>query len=416
MKHIVYLLSLFLFVLSGGGMFFELSRNVLTVITLLLITMYIFIYQRKISNVNSVIILRVFFIINVMFIINFIFAIPGQSINTYMYMFLTILLALVFQISLSRVEFLNYFYKILEIIKIHAFFTFFAYFFLKGQLSMITIEQGAMYSSFNYIFYYLEEIGKISLAGFEFVRNQGLFWEPGILQIFLNILLFLQFFVFQTSKRKIATTIFIILTTFSTAGFLIMLIQILYKVKSLLSLKNFLYILPLSAILLLVFYPLIEANLTDKLVGDNATSSFVRFFDALQSLVIISDYPLTGIGITIESYFKLQTEKYYDVFGIFSYLPTGNTNSILGTLVFLGVPFGASFLYFLYHQSIVTVNKNLFFIMMLIALSSEPLLLRPFFFFLIFNGFVNVMSKKYSNNRRYSLNVPTNEQYKKIEV
>ena len=49
---------------------------------------------------------------------------------------------------------------------------------------------------FSY-FYYMPEKSVVSIFNFEFCRNQGLFWEPGILQIYLNMLFFLEAFVFK---------------------------------------------------------------------------------------------------------------------------------------------------------------------------------------------------------------------------
>ena len=50
------------------------------------------------------------------------------------------------------------------------------------------------YTLFNF-FFYLKNTHSFSVLGIEFVRNQGIFWEPGVLQIFLNLLLFINAFI-----------------------------------------------------------------------------------------------------------------------------------------------------------------------------------------------------------------------------
>ena len=56
--------------------------------------------------------------------------------------------------------------------------------------------------TFYYIFYYLAkgEVGVFNFFGYEFMRNSGIFWEPGILQFYLNILFFIEMTFF---KKKI---------------------------------------------------------------------------------------------------------------------------------------------------------------------------------------------------------------------
>jgi len=67
----------------------------------------------------------------------------------------------------------------------------------------------------------------MNLFGIEFCRNQGLFWEPGVLQIYLNLFFFLQAFIFKQNRWLILIG-FAILGTYSTTGILILIGQLLY--------------------------------------------------------------------------------------------------------------------------------------------------------------------------------------------
>ena len=71
----------------------------------------------------------------------------------------------------------------------------------------------------------MPEKSVVSIFNFEFCRNQGLFWEPGILQIYLNMLFFLEAFVFKKSKLLLLLASVLIITTYSTTGLILLLFQ-----------------------------------------------------------------------------------------------------------------------------------------------------------------------------------------------
>ena len=68
-------------------------------------------------------------------------------------------------------------------------------------------------NTYNYLFYYSVKDGSaINLFGLDIHRNAGIFWEPGILQIYLNILFFLEVSVFKRNKSLLALIIIGILS------------------------------------------------------------------------------------------------------------------------------------------------------------------------------------------------------------
>ena len=54
------------------------------------------------------------------------------------------------------------------------------------------------------------DYGTFSLFGFQCARNQGLFWEPGVLQFFLNILFFLEAFIIKRNRYILFLTAFLL--------------------------------------------------------------------------------------------------------------------------------------------------------------------------------------------------------------
>ena len=83
--------------------------------------------------------------------------------------------------------------------------------------------------TFNYLFYYSPKIGNtINLFGFDIHRNAGMFWEPGILQAYLNILFFLELSFFNKNRVLLFLIIIAIISTYSTTGLFLLIIQLIY--------------------------------------------------------------------------------------------------------------------------------------------------------------------------------------------
>ena len=142
----------------------------------------------------------------VLFLINFFFAISEQSVDKYLYYLTVIMTSVLFyvhfknnrsnQILLSRLNF------ILKLIFFHSLLNFIAYFFVSDQLSEINSEYYSC-KTYAYLFYYASDeitLSVMNLFGVEFCRNQGLFWEPGVLQIYLNLFFFLQAFILKKNR------------------------------------------------------------------------------------------------------------------------------------------------------------------------------------------------------------------------
>jgi len=232
-KYIDNLLVLFL-IFTGGGLLFVFNRNLMYYIFLSVLFLCILLnfYKIKRELLNSI----VFTTISVaaLFFINYVFAVNDQSIDKYLYYLTVIMVSVLFyvhfknnrsnQIFLSRLNF------VLKLIFFHSLLNFIAYFFVNDQLTEISAANDYMCRTYNYLFYYASDeitLSVMSLFGIEFCRNQGLFWEPGILQIYLNIFFFLQAFIFKQNRWLILIG-FAILGTYSTTGILILIGQLVY--------------------------------------------------------------------------------------------------------------------------------------------------------------------------------------------
>ena len=394
-----------LLVLSSGGLLFVFNRNICYAIFLgVLLLAVLFSKERfKVMEINSVLLTSCTILF--LFSINYIFAISAQTINKYAY-YLTVcavsILTLLYFQNKRKDIFIDKLYFILKIILFHAGLNFFAYFFIKNDLSTISSVNND-YETFLNIFFYVPKKCLISVFGLEFCRNQGLFWEPGILQAFLNSLFFLEAFIIKRSKVLLLVIAFVIFTTYSTTGLAILLLQGLVYVYNEFKKNKLLFLLIVSA--LIPIYLILQINVQDKVQGEKEASFQKRFFDLTQPFYIALENPITGIGLDAEQFQKFREEFYftsptlnyiYNRTGVglkVDVTDKGSSNSIMFLLAATGFPTACLFIYMFFKQQIIRDKKWLWMIIMLISVMSEPLLLRPYFFIFIVSGFMSTYQK-----------------------
>jgi len=394
-----------LLILSSGGLLFVFNRNICYAIFLGALLLAVLFSKDKLKTREVYSALLTSFTILFLFYINYIFAISTQTINKYAYYFtvctVSILTLLYFRNNKKKDIFINRLYFVLKIVLFHAGLNFFAYFFIKNNLSTISSINNDYETFFN-IFFYVPKKCLVSVFGLEFCRNQGLFWEPGILQAFLNILFFLEAFIIKKSKALLIIIGFVILTTYSTTGLSILLLQgIVYIYNEFKKNKMFLFIVAV----LIPVYSLFTANVEEKLYGEKEASFQKRFFDLTQPFYIALENPITGIGLDSEQFQKLREEFYFTSSTLdyihnqtglklkVSVTDKGSSNSIMFLLAATGFPTAILFIYMFFKQQIIKDKRWLWMIIIIISVMSEPLLLRPFFFIFIVSGFMSFYQK-----------------------
>ncbi len=266
----------------------------------------------------------------------------------------------------------DYIYKSCRIICMLGFVNFLLYTFFPFLYSELTTNSGYYTRSIMYIFNY--ETGEL------INRNRGLYWEPGVFQIILNIYLFLVIFEKKEHLKKALFPILVIITTFSTTGILIMFLLISYhimknKLRKLNLKKIFISLLIAGPLLMLLFI-----NVENKLKSEVNPSAALRTYDQLMGLQIISENPIIGIGLDPTKYVKsLKTIDIgpYDISELD--IDRGSSNGILIIGVSFGLPILFLFLYSLYQQSLF-FNKRIFFLLIFLELLSEPLIGFPLIF------------------------------------
>lgn len=400
-------LLMFFLVMSAGGLLFVFNRNFMSVMFFGVLIFSILFFGNKFKKpfvYSSIIILISIISIG---IINFIFAITEQTIDKYLFYLLSVVLSILtffhFKNNRNSNQFLKTLYFVLKLIAFHSALNFILYFFVSDNLSTITSTFHECETFLN-LFFYTPERGIVNLQGFEFCRNQGLFWEPGVLQVFLNILFFLEAFVIKKSKLFLLFISFVILTSYSTTGLAILLIQVLVYLSE--ERKNNKLILPVIAILLVPIYFVFSVNVDDKIQGEKEASFQKRIFDLTQPVFIAMENPLTGIGLDVFQFQKIREEFYISSNSFIGITSTtevsdkGSTNSVMFLLAGTGFPTTLLLLYMFFKQKIIENKKWLFMIILFISVMSEPLLLRPFFLIFIISGFHQVFYRIISHKQK----------------
>lgn len=235
---------------------------------------------------------------------------------------------------------------------------------------LVELEDGYRTLTVGYIFNMLAEQ---SIMGIELVRNQSIFWEPGILQIVANILVY--YIIIDQNKpiSQALLPVFIILTTVSTTGFIILGFLLFVKFKSGFSLKGKGLARTLVMILVIgAFIPILYGEIVHKFTGEAKTSSTLRMFDLYMGMSVAFNHPITGIGMNVEKMIEMTGSNTIQIAGEDLQSDRGNTNSIILILVKLGFPVTIIALWGMYKQTLFD-QRFCFFVVLFLSLSSEPL-------------------------------------------
>tara|TARA_B110000467_G_C18333038_1_gene494959 strand:- start:2002 stop:3264 length:1263 start_codon:yes stop_codon:yes gene_type:complete len=406
-------LIVFMLIMSTGGLLFVFNRNLSYLIFFTILGFSFSFLGKKLKKITVFSSILTSLLIVSLFLINYIFAFTEQTDNKYLYYLMvvsaSILTLLFFHNNRTKNIMIERVYFVLKIITFHSILNFIAFFIIGNRLSIIT----SMYhecETFLNIFFYTTERGIVTLFGVEICRNQGLFWEPGVLQAFLNVFFFLEAFILKRNRLLLLVVSFAILSTYSTTGLALLLIQGIVYFRS--ESKNNKVLLPIIIVLSIPVYLAFSVNVEEKVQGEKEASFQKRLFDLTQPFFIALEHPLTGIGLDLEQFQKMRSEFHFSsnslqslekVVGIDSKATgtdKGSSNSIMFLLASMGFPTAFLFLYMFFKQQIITRKKWLIMLILTISVMSEPLLLRPFFFIFIISGFTHYFHRITSHKQQ----------------
>lgn len=295
-----------------------------------------------------------------------------------------------FKFDLSQIKY--YFYKVLRLVAWLAIINFVLALFLAPLFSIMTSSSGYKVHTLGLIFNYIVSTERF---GIEFIRNQGLFWEPGVLQIFMNTLVFIELFEYKNKIKKAILPIVVILTTASTTGYILLsFLLIFWYIKRLTNgggLKKILVSLFSASIVFAILAPLVIEEVVYKSTT-GVGSANKRQFDMIMGFKVAIDNPVFGIGPQVEKYMSIENKYDVSVGENVTYEARRNSNIFTMLFAYYGFPMAILFLYSLYKQNIFKTNK-IYFIILIIGLFSEPVVFVDLYFVWIMSGAIQTRSK-----------------------
>lgn len=292
------------------------------------------------------------------------------------------------------IEIKYYYKKCLRVIAILAAANFFIATVANPLFVAKTSDSGYTVNTIGYIFNYIVSTERL---GMTFVRNQGFFWEPGVLVVLMNLYIFILLFEEPLKLKRILLPLFVILTTASTSGYIVftilLLIWYLRRIKGTNGHIGKRILIVISAVIVLgILSPIIFEEVKYKTtIGVGSTNK--RMFDMMMGAEVAMDNPLFGIGPVQERYLAIQNK--YNVFvgedANVSYDARQNSNIFVMLFAFYGIPMALLFIYGLYRQNVFT-HKKIFIFITVIALISEPVAFIDLYFLWIMSGSYEIKS------------------------
>lgn len=242
--------------------------------------------------------------------------------------------------------------------------------------------------------FYLQTYTGGNIVGNIWYRNCGIFWEPGLYQVFLNFSLLYVLYILKLKKStKIIHITIIMLSILSTGSLMgyfiasaIWLVYLLTNSSS--NMQKVLRIVTALFVAIIVF-----PKLSILLDGKRTTESYsIRFNDIKSGFEVFASKPLLGYGICNNAF----ENKYFNTYGIFR----GSSNGLINALISFGsVGFIFYMLLMIKYAKWFQIESSSkvflpFFIWLIGSLISEPISPMPFIFLFLGIGFAHFSSKK----------------------
>ena len=242
-------------------------------------------------------------------------------------------------------------------------------------------ESPIMYTNYYYLFY--------TFSYKSVPRMMGLFWEPGVYQIYQNFALFLYIYLGKNNKKQLAVLLISILFTQSTTGYMmaIMFVAIMI-IRSRKFTKESLYIATFVMAMIAIIgigSVLLYKRATTNIIGD---SYMVRMSDTITAFRLFLQKPIFGFGF-------YNTEPFMRLIGHAG----GNSNGLLTVLYTMGL-FGITLMVFpfirrLKHKNYKDRILQLgFFVYILFINIGEPIYALPIMIYFIAREYFCVDRKK----------------------
>jgi len=386
---------MFVFVLGFGGVVTQFYSTTFEVISILLILLFVSSKKMHIDQVGlkGVIIFALMSIISAVATSTSILSYAGFFIRP----FLALMVLAAFSYDYPQIK--ERLSGVLKVVAWLAVANFFVVMLFHGYMPVLTAPTGYSVHTIGFIFNYHAETTRF---GIDFIRNEGLFWEPGVLVILMNIYVYLILFEYNQRISHTFLPIFVIITTASTSGYLVLsFILMIYFLKSLQKGRHKIFVILIGAGIFAALFPIIREEVVFK-TTEGIGSTNKRYFDLIAPFELAKQHPLFGIGPNVETYLHETRNMTVDLGEYTISHETGSSNLFATLFAFYGIPMALLFFYALYRQNIFK-KKWLLFLIIVIGMFSEPMAFCHLYFLFIMSGFVKERVRFSSNNLQKSI-------------
>lgn len=377
--------SVFWIVVSSGGVFLNSKAvvNYTLIFDVFLVSFLLASIYRKIVR-HHLAAAGYFLLLTILVLLSTIANADFASVLTYARLILMLLLSMAVALALDKDKILNVFVK--TVVFVAAFSVLFFYTGIieqyAGLFPVIEFNDNNYVNAFVYLYFDSVE-----------PRNFGIFIEPGLFQIYLNMALFVLVYAKKPIPYRyvwIGVLLAALFATNSTTGFILALIIFAGYAFVDQGGKHKAVLVPVRIAFVFVILGLVVSsefftgNLEEKFLLTNQLSFMTRLNSTLIDWELTSRNPIFGVGVgNYESNISA-----YDASGLVIDAAT-NTFSQLAAL--LGLPFiicvVAGACYFIATLKVGRVQKAVFGLMYVVSFSTEPFILYPLFYLPAFMGF-----------------------------
>lgn len=379
--------SMFWIVVTSGGVYFNSKAvvNYLLIFDVVLVTFLLASSYREIVrlHLNA---LGYFLMLVFVVLLSTIANTDFSSLLTYARLILMLLLAMGVALTLDRGGVYRVFVKTVVVIAAFSVLFFYSGFVEKyaGLFPIIEFNEKDYSNAFVYVHFESVE-----------PRNFGIYFEPGLFQIYLNTAIYILIYAKQKIPYRyvwVGVLLAALLPTNSTTGFILaMIILAGYAIKNQngphrIILNPLKFVLVFSGLVLAASSAVFTDNIEEKFLGRNQLSFITRINSTLIDWELVTANPVFGVGVG--SYESKISE--YDASGLVIDSAT-NTFSQLAAL--LGFPFvflvAIGAFRYIFSLKAGRVDKAVLGLMYVVFFSTEPFVLYPLFYlptFLFFNA------------------------------
>lgn len=288
----------------------------------------------------------------------------------------------------KNVPIFEYFNKVIIAICVYSMVTYLAIDVLKFvPYNSFEVINEKPYRIFMGIHYHWQDVTWFNM---KVARNNSIFWEPGVFQIFINLGLFYQFFLAKkVNKRQVSILLVSLFTTFSTTGFILaiaILVASFIKKKS----KNYLMLIFKVVTLPIILFTGIYVGFLvfDQKASSTSVSYDLRSTDLQTGLELFQERPFIGWGYLNYETYEAATGTPNNSNGLVSMM---FHQGILG-IMFHVLPAVMLVFWFFKHKNIWTATG--FGVFYFMSAATEPLMYANIFNVFICLGMVAMFEKR----------------------